>query len=348
MENNWAGLPYYPISQFYSHRFGGKVYKIPVSVVDNCPNRMGLKGMETCVFCDVWGSAAKSESFSMSLPEQITKYHAAIKEKYKAQHFLVYFQAYTNTFSKVNTLRENFTQAMSYDFVKGIVVGTRPDCLSPAVFQLWNDFSEKGFVAVELGVQSFFDDQLTFLKRGHTRAQTLTAIHRIAQNTKVDLGIHLMFGNPGETDEHIIETAELINHLPITNVKLHNLHVLKHTPLEDIYHRGEFTPINRDDYARRVKIFLQHLSPRVAIHRLAALSSRWDELIAPSWTRDKMGTHQFIVDTIRADGSYQSQKYQAQNDEESLLSQKLKAQSEPRRSKTTEMAPIIDSPINRL
>lgn len=327
MEKNWAGLPYYPISQFYSHRFGGKVYKIPVSVVDNCPNRMGLKGMETCVFCDIWGSAAKSESFSMSLDEQISKYHSAIKTKYKADHFLVYFQAYTNTFSKVTALRENFTKALSYDFVKGLVIGTRPDCLSPAVFQMWNEFNERAFVAVELGVQSFFDDQLVFLKRGHTREQTLTAIHKIAQNTKVDLGIHLMFGNPGETDEHIIETAEIINHLPISNVKLHNLHVLKHTPLEELYHRGEFVPIERELYAHRVKLFLKHLSPRVAIHRLAALSSRWDELIAPQWTRDKMGTHQFIIDTIRSDRSYQSQNYQAQNEEEQALSLRLKAQS---------------------
>jgi radical SAM protein (TIGR01212 family) len=327
MEKNWAGLPYYPISQFYSHRFGGKVYKIPVSVVDNCPNRMGLKGMETCVFCDIWGSAAKSESFSMSLDEQISKYHCAIEKKYKANHFLVYFQAYTNTFTKINVLRENFNQALRYDFVKGLVIGTRPDCLSPAVLQLWTEFHQRSFVAVELGVQSFFDDHLKFLRRGHTRAQTLDAIHKIAQNTPVDLGIHLMFGNPGETDEHIIETAEIINHLPITNVKLHNLHVLKHTPLEEMYARGEFTPIEREPYAQRVKLFLKHLSPRVAIHRLAALSSRWDELIAPQWTRDKMGTHQFIIDTIRSDFSYQSQCYAPQTDDERALCNKMKLQS---------------------
>lgn len=327
MEKNWAGLPYYPISQVYSHRFGGKVYKIPVSVVDNCPNRMGLKGMETCVFCDIWGSAAKSESFSMSLDAQITKYRDAIQKKYKAEQFLVYFQAYTNTFTKLSTLRENFTQALSHSFVKGLVIGTRPDCLSPAVFKLWTEFHEKSFVAVELGVQSFFDDQLVFLRRGHTREQTLLAIHKITQNTPVDLGIHLMFGLPGETDEHILETAEIINHLPITNVKLHNLHVLKHTPLEELYGRGEFTPIERDDYARKVKLFIKHLSPRIAIHRLAALSSRWDELIAPLWTRDKMGTHQFIIDTIRNDHSYQSQNYLPQSEDEERLSEKLREQS---------------------
>jgi len=327
MEKKWSGLPYYPISQFYTNHFGGKVYKIPVTVVDNCPNRMGLKGMETCVFCDIWGSAAKSESLSMTLDEQIDKYHQVIEKKYKAKHFLVYFQAYTNTFTKITQLRENFECALKYPFVKGLVVGTRPDCLSPAVLKLWTEFHEKSFVAVELGVQSFFDDQLQFLKRGHTRAQSLEAIHKIAQSTPVDLGIHLMFGLPGETDEQIIETAEIINHLPITNVKLHNLHVLKHTTLEKLYLADQFIPIEREEYARKVKLFLQYLSPQVAIHRLAALSSRRDELISSPWTADKMRTHQFIVDTIRSDFSYQSQLYQPQSDQDRIASLKLKTQS---------------------
>ncbi len=329
MEKNWAGLPYYPISQFYSHRFGGKVYKIPVSVVDNCPNRMGLKGMETCIFCDVWGSAAKSESFTLPLKEQIEKYHAAIQKKYKAQHFLVYFQAYTNTFTKVTHLRDNFELAHQFDFVKGLVIGTRPDCLSPAVIKLWNEYHSRSFVAVELGVQSFFDDQLSFLKRGHTRAQTMDAIHRIHAESSVDLGIHLMFGNPGETEEQIIETAEIINDLPISNVKLHNLHVLENTPLADLYRKGEFIPIERDEYAKRVKLFLKYLSPKIAIHRLAALSSRWDELIAPQWTRDKMGTHQFIIDRIREDLSFQSQNYHPKDEQEKLFIENLRKKAMP-------------------
>lgn len=327
MEKAWAGLPYYPISQFYAKKFSGKVYKIPVSVVDNCPNRMGLKGMETCVFCDVWGSAAKSESFDMNLAQQIEKYRADIGKKFNAKNFLVYFQAYTNTFTKLSSLEKNFVSALNYDFVKGLVIGTRPDCLSPAVLKLWQSYHEKSFVAVELGVQSFFDDQLRFLKRGHTRQQSLEAIHKIKDCTDVDLGVHLIFGLPGETREQIVETAALINQLPVNNVKLHHLHVLKHTPLEQIYQRGEFEPISRKEYAERVKLFLQHLSPRISIQRLAAFASRWDELVAPDWTRDKMGTHQFIIDHIRSDFSYQSQFYCPHNEEESMLCLNLKNQS---------------------
>lgn len=329
MERGWNGLPYITISEHYQERFGRKVYKIPVSVVDDCPNRRGLKGMQTCVFCDVWGSAAKAESITMPLREQIEKYRELIGKKFKANDFLVYFQAYTNTFTKVSALRANFEAALSYDFVRGLVVGTRPDCLSPAVFELWQEMHERSFVAVEIGVQSFFDDQLEFMRRGHTGADSIKALEKISQATTVDLGIHLMFGQPFETDDHVVETAKIVNGLPITNVKLHNLHVLKETPLEDIFHRGDFTPIDRETYARRVRIFLEHLSPKISIHRLAAFSSRADELISPAWTGDKMGTHQAIIDHIRSLKSGQSRLFFPQNSAEASLRDMILQRSGP-------------------
>jgi len=318
-EKGWTGLPYRPISEFYQEKFGGKVYKIPVSVVDDCPNRRGLKGMQTCVFCDVWGSAAKSESATMGLRDQIEKYQQMIFQKYKAEKYLVYFQAYTNTFTKLDALRANFETALSYPFVKGLVVGTRPDCLSKGVLDFWKEYHERSFVAVELGVQSFDNQQLEFMRRGHTREQSLAAIEKIAKETSVDLGIHLMFGQPGETDAQMIETARLCNELPITNVKLHNLHVLTETPLEKIYHAGEFTPIEREPYAERVQLFLEHLSPRIYVHRLAAFASRWNELVAPSWTSDKMGTHQFMIEFLRKRRSFQGKLLEQNSLDENSL-----------------------------
>ncbi len=305
MQRGYSGLPYRPISEHYKERFGAKVFKIPVSVVDDCPNRRGLKGMQTCVFCDVWGSAARSESQSMGLREQIEKYQKIIFDKYNAKNYLVYFQAYTNTFTKLDSLKINFETALSYSFVRGLVVGTRPDCLSKGVLDLWSEYHLKSYVAVELGVQSFNNDQLKFMRRGHTAEDSLRAIHKIAKETPVDLGIHLMFGNPGETDEQIIETAKICNDLPITNVKLHNLHVLKDTPLADIYAAGDFSPIEREPYAHRMRLFLEHLHPRIFVHRLAAFSSRWEELVAPRWTSDKMGTHQFMIDYLHQHQSFQ-------------------------------------------
>ena len=328
MEKGWSGLPYHTIAEHYKRIFNEKVYKLPVTVVDDCPNRMGLKGMKTCSFCDVWGSAARSESFEMSLPAQIEKYEALIGKKYNAKNFLVYFQAYTNTFTKTSVLRQNFDTALSYPFVKGFVLGTRPDCLSKAVLDLWQEYNQKSFVAVELGVQSFFDPHLEFMRRGHTAKDSLQAIDKIANSTTVDLGIHLIFGSPGETEAEIIETAKICNDLPITNIKLHNMHVLKNTELEKWFHEGKYLPIERDLYTKHVQLFLSHLHPRIAVHRLAAFASRWEELVAPKWTSDKMGTHQYIIDRLRADKIYQGCSLIPQTESDIQIFAQMKARIE--------------------
>jgi radical SAM protein (TIGR01212 family) len=323
MEKGWSGLPYHSISEHYKRIFNEKIYKIPVTVVDNCPNRMGLKGMKTCSFCDVWGSAAREESFEMDLREQIIQFKEVIEKRYHAKNYLVYYQAYTNTFTKISTLRENFETALSFPFVKGFVVGTRPDCISPAVLDLWQEYYQKSFVAVELGVQSFFDPHLEFMRRGHTAEDSLKALHKIASSTAVDLGIHLIFGSPNETDEQIIETAKICNDLPITNIKLHNMHVLKNTALEEWYNDGTYQPIEKEDYKNKVLLFLSHLHPRIAIHRLAAFASRREELVAPKWTADKMKTHQYIVDELRRTQVFQGCLVPPQNENDKFLIEKM-------------------------
>ncbi len=328
MEKGWSGLPYHSIAEHYKRIFKEKIYKIPVTVVDDCPNRMGLKGMKTCSFCDVWGSAAREDSFEMNLHDQITKFQKIIADRYHAKNFLVYFQAYTNTFTKISALRSNFDEALSFPFVKGFVLGTRPDCLSPAVLNLWQEYYQKSFVAVELGVQSFYDEHLEFMQRGHTAEDSIKAIHKIADTTAVDLGIHLIFGSPAESDQQIIDTAKRCNDLPITNVKLHNLHVLKNTTLEKWFNAGEFAPIEKEDYKNKVLLFLSHLHPRIAVHRLAAFASRWEELIAPKWTSDKMGTHQFIVDELRGAKVFQGCLVPPQNENDKHLFNIMKSRIE--------------------
>lgn len=306
------GIPYHPISSFYKEKFGEKVYKISVSVADTCPNREGLRGMKTCVFCDQYGSAAYPKLQALPLKEQILQTRKIVRERFNGHKFLVYFQAYTTTFNKVLHLRTQFQESLEFSDVVGWTVGTRPDCLSDALFDLWNEYKEKGFLSVELGVQSFSNAQLKWMERGHTREKSIQAIHRIKEKTGVNLGIHLIFGFPGETKADVIEAARLASSLPIDNVKLHNLHVLKHTPLAEMYARGEFKPIELEEYSDWVMTFLQHLDPKIAVHRMAATASRHEELIAPQWTGGKMRVYQHILDTLNANQAYQGQFWQPQ------------------------------------
>ncbi len=306
---SWQGLPYFPISQFYKQKFGEKVWKIPVSVAQSCPNREGIAGMKTCNFCDVWGSAAYPEFRELDLKKQIEETKRVIKNRYGAKKFLIYFQSYTNTFQKVNRLRQAFEVARDYKDVCGFVVGTRPDCLSESVFELWEEYSKESFLSVELGVQTFDEDQLLWMRRGHTAAKSIWAIKRIKDKCpNVDLGVHLMFGLKNETDQQIIDTAKTINSLPVDNVKLHNLHILKKTPLEQDYNAGKFEPISREEYAHRVILFLQHLNPETSVHRLTAVASRHDELVAPAWAANKMESYQYMLDSFSKSHSFQGQQ----------------------------------------
>jgi radical SAM protein (TIGR01212 family) len=306
----WNGIPYYPVSQFYKETFGEKVYKVPVSTAETCPNREGLRGMKTCNFCDVWGSAAYPELREDSLRQQIETTKARMKQMYKANKYLVYFQAYTNTFEKTKRLEQQFDQAFEFEDVVGAVVGNRPDCISQAVMKFWNHWAQSKFISVEIGVQTFDEEQLIWMRRGHTAQKSLWAIDKIAETCpEVNLGIHLMFGLPGETREQIVNTAKLVNSLPIQNVKLHNLHVLRNTPLEEDFKRGEFEPIDRAEYFERCRLFLQHLSPEIAVHRLSALSKHADELVAPEWTSRKMEMYQHMLQYMLDTESYQSQLF---------------------------------------
>jgi len=304
-QTHFEGRRYFPISQYFRHRFGERVAKISVSVAETCPNRSPNSTMEACIFCDDWGSAAYHHEKDRELLDQIRHNKKLVSRRLKSELFLVYFQSYTNTLDKVNILQQRFETALSEEYVRGLVVGTRPDCLPDRIFPLLNKVCETNYVLVEIGAQSFFNDQLEFLKRGHSAEKNIEAILKLNQKTQVDIGVHLIFGMPDETPERLIETARIINQLPVSNVKLHNLHVLSNTTLAEMYQRNEFVPDELDVYADKVILFLRHLAPNVAVQRLAAIANRWDELIAPKWTGQKMGPLDFIERKMKEAGYYQ-------------------------------------------
>lgn len=309
MKKEWLNRPYYSIGDYYREKFGERVSKISVNVADTCPNRLGLKGMQTCTFCDVWGSAAYSDQREFTLDQQIENVRQKILGMTKYNKFLVYFQSYTNSFTAIRNLEAMYEEALKHDGVVGIVIGTRPDCISPALINLWKKFSEKTYVSIELGAQTFYEDFLDFEKRGHTAQNTLDTIYKLKEVPTLDIGLHFIFGHPGETVEHVVEQAKFTANLPIQNVKFHNLHVLKKTKLEKFYEEGLFKPIELEDYSEKVSAFIEHLPQNIAVQRLSALSSRWDELIAPEWTRHKMTVFQSIIDYMHNRKAYQGSKY---------------------------------------
>lgn len=311
LDNNqlWQGRRYYPISQYFKQHFGERVGKISVSIAETCPNRSPNTDLEVCIFCDEWGSAAYPLEKDRELIEQIRHNKKMVARRLKSESFLAYFQSYTNTLGKVNVLAERYDLVLQEDYIKGLVIGTRPDCLPARLMPLLQSYCQRTYVLVELGIQSFYNDHLEFLRRGHSAEKNIEGILKLKQHTDVDIGVHLIFGLPNESEQRIIDTALMINQLPITNVKLHNLHVLKNTPLEKLYHEGKFEPLELEPYAEKVILFLRHLNPDIALQRLAALCSRWDELVAPAWTAQKMQPIDYIENQMKERGVMQGDLY---------------------------------------
>ncbi len=303
--DRWMGRRYYPISQYFKNLFGERIAKIAISVSEACPNRRIGSKLEPCIFCDEWGSAAYHREASRDLLDQIRFNKGLVTRRHKAKNFLVYFQSYTNTLDKLETLAHRYQLALTEPDIKGLVIGTRPDCLPDRLMPVFEDISTRRYLMIEIGAQSFFDDQLFFLKRGHTSKTNIQAIQKLSDLTHADIGVHLIFGQPNDTKSRIIETAQRINELPVNNVKLHNLHVLKNTELANLYFDGEFIPDCLEEYTEKVILFLRHLSPKISVQRLAGLASRWDELVAPGWTREKMRPIDFIESRMRQTDCYQ-------------------------------------------
>ena len=289
---------YLPISQYYREKFGFRVQKVSVSVAKTCPNREGLAGMKTCIFCDEWGSAPAFVQADWPMLDQLKYHRERIRKRYKANKFLLYFQSYTNTFGRLSELKKHCEEALQQEDIVGIVIGTRPDCLPKGALKFFGELAEQTYLSIELGIQTFDDQQLIFLRRGHDREAAIRAIKQLKKIPNLNICAHLIFGIPGESDQQLIEAANLLNELSVDGVKLHNLHVLKNTPLAEEYSSGNFSPIDLRDYAERVVLFLENLDQKISIHRLTAVAPRWDELIAPEWTKEKMRPVQYIENLL--------------------------------------------------
>jgi radical SAM protein (TIGR01212 family) len=227
------------------------------------------------------------------------KYHRErIRKRYKANKFLLYFQSYTNTFGRLSKLKKHCEEALQQEDILGIVIGTRPDCLPKGALKFFGELAAQTYLSIELGIQTFDDQQLIFLRRGHDREAAIRAIKQLKKIPNLNICAHLIFGIPGESDQQLIEAANLLNELSVDGVKLHNLHVLKNTPLAEEYSSGNFYPIDLRDYAERVVLFLENLDQKISIHRLTAVAPRWDELIAPEWTKEKMRPVQYIENLL--------------------------------------------------
>jgi hypothetical protein len=234
------------------------------------------------------GFSANSRHTPAPIEEQVEQGMAFMRKRYKAEKFIAYFQAYTNTYAAIDTLRTYYDAALGFDDIVALSVGTRPDCVPEPVLDLIASYRDTHEVWVEYGLQSIHDTTLSRVNRGHDYAAFLDALER-TKRRGIKICAHVILGLPGESHDDMMATARAIAEMDIDSLKIHLMHVLKDTPLEKDLAEGRFKPLEFDEYINLVCDFLEFIPPDISIQRLTADGPR-EILLAPKWATQKRKT----------------------------------------------------------
>lgn len=255
-------------STYLKERYGEKVYKLPISIPDTCPNRDGTLGTRGCAFCGSIGAGYENLPADMTIQRQIEANIAHIQPKYKANKFIAYFQNFTNTYIRPDVFRQYLIEACRPDIV-GIAVATRPDCVNTTYFDIMAEIKETYGVdiLVEFGLQTVNYKTLQKINRGHTVAEYIDAMMMI-QIYPFRNCTHVILDLPWDTMEDVVETAKIISALPTHEIKLHALYIIKNTVMADWYKAGEIQLVSAEEYVDRVVTFLEYTRPDIVFQRL--------------------------------------------------------------------------------
>ena len=280
-------------SRYIKRVFGGRVQKLTLDAGFTCPNRDGTVGTGGCTYCN-------NDSFNPSYcnPQKpiIKQLNEGIEfhtVRYRrADKFLAYFQAYSNTYADLDYLKSIYNQALEHPKVIGIVVGTRPDCVDEAKLDYFGELAKKFYVSVEYGVESCSNQTLLNINRGHDFEKSVWAIEQTSKRG-INVGAHFILGLPGENSEYLIDQVKTINKLKINTIKFHQLQIVRNTRMEIDYQNNPntFKFYDVDGYLDLMVKIIERLNPKFVVERITGEASP-RTLIAPKW--EKLRTDQLL------------------------------------------------------
>ena len=273
----------------YYHDFGTwirnqlpfRVQKISIDAGFTCPNRDGRIGIGGCIFCDNKSFNPSYCSHKKSVTEQLEDGKRFFAKKYPEMKYLAYFQAYTNTYDTVDKLKQLYEEALKVEDVVGIVIGTRPDCVSSELLDYLEELNKRTFLIVEYGIESCNDDTLRYINRGHDFACTRKAVEETAKRG-IYVGGHVIMGLPGEDASESLRQAPIISSLPLTMLKIHQMQIIKGTRLAKIYKERPFHLYTIEEYIDLITQYIGLLRSDLVLERFVTQSPP-EMLIAPKW-----------------------------------------------------------------
>ncbi|NPE27368.1 TIGR01212 family radical SAM protein [Methanococcoides sp. SA1] len=314
MSNN---LPYpidhrfYRYSHYIQQKFGEKVYRIGIDSGFTCPVRDGKIGTGGCLYCNNSSFSANQNQDCTSVKEQIERTLEINKtsRKKNTKSFFAYFQSYTNTYAPVEELEKLYRETLDFPEIVGLIIGTRPDCLPDSVLDLLHDISRDYYVSLELGIESVYDKTLDWVNRGHDFATTEKAVNRaVAKN--INVSGHYILGFPTETRNEMLNSSKFLNKLPLTGLKIHNLHIVKNTPLANVYEENPFKLFEEDEWITFMCDYLERLRSNLVIERLVGDAMR-DTLVAPHFPTHKTQILEKIRRELERRNSYQGGRFES-------------------------------------
>ena len=292
-------------SSYMRRTYGGNLEKICLDGNFTCPNRDGTRGTGGCIFCGTRGAGDHIEGL-VDIRGQLKNFFLA---RPKVKRAIAYFQNFTGTYAPLEVLRRLYYDAISDERVLVLAIGTRPDCITEEIATLLEEISSRVDVWVELGLQTVDDEVASFCNRGYA-TEEFTRAYEILSRHGIGVVAHMMVGLPSEDFEGTKRTLSYLNTFRLFGIKIHSVYVMRDTRLAEMYERGEYIPLTREEYVRRVVYLLTHLPPDLIVHRITGDCVK-SMLVAPEWNRDKNATLKEIYDTLEREGLTQGCFYEA-------------------------------------
>lgn len=298
---------YHTWNYYLRSNFGEKVFKVSINAGFSCPNIDGTVAYGGCTYCSKQGSGDFAGNPNDNLIMQFENIKQMMHKKWSNAKYIGYFQAFTNTHAPVNVLKEKYETILNLNDVIGLSISTRPDCLPDDVLEYLSELNKKTNLWVELGLQTIHDKTSKIINRGHDYKTFLEGVKKLKKHN-IKTVVHIINGLPGEDYNMMMETAKAVADLEVDGIKIHLLHVLKQTPMENMLQNGMFELMKKNDYINLVCDQLEILPPEMVVHRLTGDGKR-DEMVGPMWSLKKWEVLNAIDDTMKERNSYQGINY---------------------------------------
>lgn len=272
---------YHTLDYFYKHKFNSKVFKVSLNAGLSCPNIDGTVGKGGCIYCSNSGSGEFAGNKNDDIITQFNEIKKMMLKKWPNAKYIGYFQAHTNTYAPVETLKKLYEPILQQENVVGLNIATRPDAISDECLKYLEELNKKTYLTIELGLQTIHKKTTKIINRCHTLECFENMVKKLRKKN-INVVVHIINGLPYETKEDMIKTAKYLNKLDIQGIKIHMLSVIKNTKLEKLYQLKPFHILTEEEYIDIVINQLENLRPEIVINRITG-DPKLDDLIQPTW-----------------------------------------------------------------